>query len=289
MTSATLYNRVEEFLAVLQVEGASASTVSAYQNDLRQLTAFFETDAKRRRARLDAVTVQSFVGDLRKRGYAHASIARKSSVIRSFSAFLHADKDTTSSNPATGLHAQTTSVKPARNVASADEIDRLLKQTVAHPYPLAKRDRAMIELICTTGIRVTELVSVKVTDLTHDRRGWNIHCQGKGAKDRMIQIPNRGVTSLIDYLADARPMLVRNETEHALFVNHFGGRLTRQGFWLILSAHAREAGLTSRFNPVTLRRSFAARMMGDGIPLPHIQRILGHATQPQPRSGPIKG
>src|SRR5947209_2467244 len=116
MTSATLYNQVEEFLAVLQVEGASARTVSAYQNDVRQLTTSDETDAKRRRAGLDGVTVQRFVGDLRKRGYAHASIARKSSVIRSFSAFLHADKHTTASNPATELHAQTTSVKPTRNV-----------------------------------------------------------------------------------------------------------------------------------------------------------------------------
>lgn len=139
----------------------------------------------------------------------------------------------------------------------------------------------MLEILYATGMRVTELVSLDLSNINPDPRAPYVRCTGKGAKERTIPFHDQALEALTDYLEDGRPLLVRNPAEQALFVNRRGERLTRQGFWLILKGYAQAAGLNNgdaKVTPHTLRHSFATHMLRGGMPLRNVQEMLGHAN-----------
>ena len=267
-----------EFLVFLAVEkGASANTIAAYKNDLQQLADFIgsrgNNDGWPSLSRSD---IQDFILDLKQRGYTETSVARKVAAVRSFFAFLAAEGSITA-NPTEGLSSPRVG-KTLPKAISPNEVDELLEQPARRSTPEAKRDRAMLELLYATGMRVTELVSLDMENLNLDPRSPFVRCIGKGAKERSIPIHDHALEALNGYLEDGRPMMVRNHEETALFVNRRGERLTRQGFWLILKGYAKSANLGDGVTPHTLRHSFATHMLRGGLPLRNVQEMLGHAN-----------
>lgn len=267
---------LDEFLDFLAVEkGASSNTIAAYKNDLQQLADFIGSNGSGWAA-LDRSSIQDFILDLKQRGYTETSVARKVAAVRSFFAFLAAE-GTVPTNPTEGLSSPRVG-KTLPKAITPNEVDELLEQASRRSTPEAKRDRAMLEILYATGMRVTELVSLDVENLNLDPRSPYVKCLGKGAKERTIPIHDQAMEALMDYLEDARPALVRNRDESALFLNRRGERLTRQGFWLILKGYAKSANLSADITPHTLRHSFATHMLRGGMPLRNVQEMLGHAN-----------
>jgi integrase/recombinase XerD len=267
-----------EFLVFLAVEkGASANTIAAYKNDLQQLADYIGSRKGSADWRtLERADIQDFILDLKERGYTETSVARKVAAVRSFFAFLAAE-GAIATNPTEGLASPRVG-KTLPKAITPNEVDELLEQPARRSTPEAKRDRAMLELLYATGMRVTELMSLDVVNLTLDPRAPFVRCIGKGAKERSVPIHDHALEALNGYLEEGRPLLVRNHNEPALFVNRRGERLTRQGFWLILKGYARSANLGPDVTPHTLRHSFATHMLRGGMPLRNVQEMLGHAN-----------
>lgn len=268
---------LNEFLDFLAVEkGASSNTIAAYKNDLQQLADFIGADGSDSWSVLDRSKIQDFILDLKQRGYTETSVARKVAAVRSFFAFMTAE-GTVPSNPTEGLSSPRVG-KSLPKAITPNEVDELLEQPSRRATPEARRDRAMLEILYATGMRVTELVSLDVDNLNLDPRSPYVRCLGKGAKERTIPIHDQAMEALAEYLNEARPSLARNNNERALFLNRRGERLTRQGFWLILKGYAKSANLSADITPHTLRHSFATHMLRGGMPLRNVQEMLGHAN-----------
>lgn len=269
---------VGQFLSFLAVEkGASSNTIAAYRNDIQQFTGF---TSGRRNGKgwsvIDRGEILEYVGDLQRKQYAQATVARKVAAVKSFFGFLTAegmipgDPTETLSSPRVG--------KPLPRPISPEQIDELLEQPLRRNTPEAKRDKAMLELLYATGMRVSELVSLDVESIVLSADRAYVRCLGKGSKERSIPIHEHGAEAVKAYIDEARPLLVRKSDERALFVNRRGERLTRQGFWLILKSYAKLAKLDVHVTPHTLRHSFATHMLKGGAPLRNVQELLGHAN-----------
>jgi integrase/recombinase XerD len=196
--------------------------------------------------------------------------------IKSFFVFL-ASEGVVKSDPTESLNSPRVG-KSLPKAISADEMDALLQQPLRRPGPEGVRDRAMLELICATGMRVTELVSLDVSSLQVAGAKSYVRCVGKGSKERTVPISERAVDALRAYLETARPQITRIASEKALFLNRRGERLTRQGFWLILKNYARASNISADITPHTLRHSFATHMLRGGASLRDVQEFLGHAN-----------
>jgi integrase/recombinase XerD len=266
------------FLDFLSAEkGASSNTIAAYRNDLEQLAEYLKARGDGSRwEKVDRMLIQDFILDLKERKYAETTVARKVAAIRSFFGFLAAEGILTD-NPTEGLASPRVG-KMLPKAITPNEVDELLEQPCKRSTPEARRDRAMLELLYATGMRVTELVSLDLENISVDGKNPFVRCTGKGAKERVIPIHEQATEAVAAYQTDARPLLVRNKNEKALFVNRRGERLTRQGFWLILKGYAKAANLRDDVTPHTLRHSFATHMLRGGMPLRHVQEMLGHAN-----------
>lgn len=274
-------DRITHFLQFMSVEkGASENTIAAYRNDLDQFHGFLSkielngnpTDWRR----VGRGAVLGFVTDLKDRRYAAATVARKVAAVKSFFQYLQAE-GAIQHNPAETLEAPRVGKSLPRPL-TVRQIDELLEQPTKRKTPEALRDKAMLEMLYATGLRVTELVSLNLESLSLDPRGPHVRCLGKGAKERTIPIHDQALRAIVLYLQEGRARLVKNKRERALFVNRRGDRLTRQGFWLILRRYAREARIEQPVTPHTLRHSFATHMLRGGAPLRNVQELLGHAN-----------
>lgn len=268
------------FLRFMSVEkGASTNTIAAYRNDLHQFRDFAARVVTNRNHppwnELETGHIVSFILELKAKNYAEATVARKVAAVKSFFQFLQAE-GTVTTNPTESLESPRVG-KSLPKPLSVAEVDELLEQPSKRNTPEAKRDRAMLELLYATGMRVTELVSLDLECLNLDARA-HVRCTGKGSKERSVPIHGQAVRSLVEYLNEGRPALVKNRDERALFVNRRGERLTRQGSWLILKQYAREANIGTPVTPHTLRHSFATHMLRGGAPLRNVQELLGHAN-----------
>lgn len=268
------------FLRFMSVEkGASTNTIAAYRNDLHQFRDFAARVVTNRNHppwnELETGHIVSFILELKAKNYAEATVARKVAAVKSFFQFLQAE-GTVATNPTESLESPRVG-KSLPKPLSVAEVDELLEQPSKRNTPEAKRDRAMLELLYATGMRVTELVSLDLECLNLDARA-HVRCTGKGSKERSVPIHGQAVRSLVEYLNEGRPALVKNRDERALFVNRRGERLTRQGSWLILKQYAREANIGTSVTPHTLRHSFATHMLRGGAPLRNVQELLGHAN-----------
>lgn len=271
-------SHLNTFLDFLYAEkGASGNTIAAYRNDLEQLADYLKASGNGMGwEKVDRMVIQDFILNLKQRKYAETTVARKVAAIRSFFSFLAAE-GILADNPTEGLASPRVG-KMLPKAITPNEVDELLEQPCKRATPSARRDRAMLELLYATGMRVTELVSLDLANVSVDGKNPFVRCTGKGAKERIIPIHEQATEAVREYLTEARPLIVRNKNEKALFVNRRGERLTRQGFWLILKGYAKAANLRDDVTPHTLRHSFATHMLRGGMPLRHVQEMLGHAN-----------
>ena len=271
---------IDSFLSYLAVEkGFSENTVVAYRNDLYQLASFIEEEAAKRSlapswADFSRQGMLSYLLSLKERSYATTTVARKVAAAKSFFGFMVAEgniKDDPTQNigsPKMG--------KSLPKPISVSQAMLLLEQPAKLSTPEAKRDRAMLELLYASGMRVSELVSLNLGDINID--SGDVRCFGKGHKERIIPIAPRAVLTIKEYLQEGRPHLARDDTEQALFLNARGERLTRQGLWQIIKGYAKSTGLGAEITPHTLRHSFATHMLNGGADLRSVQELLGHAN-----------
>ena len=268
---------IDSYLDHLRVERrVAAHTLESYARDLRALARF----AAGRKTRLDALdrhALEAFVRGQMTAGLSPRSVARAVAAVRGFYRFLIVDGHLRQS-PAEDLHPpRAWPALPA--CLSIEQVDELLMQPDAST-PRGLRDRAMIELLYATGMRVSELIGIRAVDLRLDAE--YLTCVGKGSKERIIPIGEEATAWVKRYQRDARPALTaRRKTKDGpaprLFVNARGGPLSRVGFWKILKAYGRRAGLPASLSPHVIRHSFATHLLERGADLRAIQMMLGHA------------
>ena len=265
---------IDAFLRHLEGEKRfSGNTLSAYRNDLRQLATFLAEEGVSAHD-ADRGVVTGFVVRLAERAYSPASRARKLAAVKSFFAYLYKSGQI-DTNPAAGIGSPRVG-RHAPHTISVDDVDKLLLAPARRTTPEALRDRAMFALLYATGMRVSELVSLDVEAV--DLAGLAVRCTGRGGKVRLLTFDDPARDALRSYLTRARPRMTRDDAQSALFLNHRGDRLTRQGFWLLMKSYAGEAGISSSITPHTLRHSFAAHLLGKGALLREVQQKLGHAN-----------
>ncbi len=272
---------IAQFLNFLAVEkNASNNTIAAYRNDLSQFErhtlAGGASGTRRTWREIDSEAVVAFVDELRNRSYKEATVARKVAAVKSFFGFLAAE-GLVEQDPTENLRSPQVG-KSLPRALTPREVDELLEQPARKNSPEARRDKAMLELLYATGLRVTELVSLDLADIALESDPVTIRCVGKADRERVLPLHQRPVDELRQYIFHVRPRLVRNRRESALFVNRRGERLTRQGFWLILKNYARQAHLDKAITPHTIRHTYATHMLSGGMPLRNVQDALGHAS-----------
>ncbi len=264
---------ISQFLTHVKVEkGLSANTVSAYQRDLVKFNAF----AQKRKLALEAVTrddLVDFLAGLYRGKLESRTVARNLVTLRNFFRFAQIQELITV-DPSLNLE----SPKIRRTLPGylrLEEVERLLQQPDANT-PLGLRDRAMLEVLYSTGLRVSELIGLRVTDV--DAKVGCIRCIGKGDKERIVPAGRKALSMVEKYLRDTRPKLLpKGVSSAALFVNRRGVALSRVGVWKILSAYGRQAGLRVALTPHMLRHSFATHLLERGADLRSVQLMLGHA------------
>ncbi|MFZ5826318.1 MAG: site-specific tyrosine recombinase XerD [Bacillota bacterium] len=265
-------NLIHEFINYLSVErGLAMNTLESYGRDLRQYSQFLQGDE----SNLDAVsrsTILNYLLFLQKQGKATATIARRLAALKAFYQFLVREKRI-KADPTANLESPKLEKRLPR-VLTVGEVERLLAQPDSG-QPSGLRDRAMLELLYATGIRVSELVSLNTADVNLET-GY-IRCAGKGSKERVVPLGSLAIQSVRAYLEQGRGRLVKERDEAALFVNHHGHRLTRQGFWKIVKKYADDARIDKEITPHTLRHSFATHLLENGADLRSVQEMLGHA------------
>jgi integrase/recombinase XerD len=263
---------VDAYLDHLRVERRLAPlTVENYARDLAALAGYAAAAARRVDA-LDRAQLEAFVREQRAGGLSPRSVARRVAAVRGFYRFLTVDRRI-AANPSEDL-------RPPRawpslpKFLSLDEVDKL----VAAPdvrTTLGLRDRAMIEILYATGVRVSELVAIRLADLHLDEQYMT--CIGKGNKERIVPIGNEASAWATKFAQTARRELLDGRSSARLFVNARGGSLSRVGFWKILKRYGREAGLPRTLSPHVVRHSFATHLLERGADLRAIQMMLGHS------------
>ncbi len=264
---------ISQFLTHVKVEkGLSANTVAAYQRDLAKFSLF----AQKRKLELSGVSrddLVDFLAGLYRGKLESRTVARHLVTLRNFFRFAQI-QEFISTDPSLNLE----SPKIRRTLPGylrLEEVERLLAQPDAKTT-LGSRDRAMLEVLYSTGLRVSELIGLRVTDV--DTKVGCIRCIGKGDKERIVPAGRKAVGMVEKYLHDARPKLQgKGVLSPALFVNRRGRALSRVGVWKILSAYGRRAGLRVALTPHMLRHSFATHLLERGADLRSVQLMLGHA------------
>jgi integrase/recombinase XerD len=273
---------IATFLSSLSVErGFSNNTLEAYKNDLSQFSTFVQDQIDEHEepgvawGEVNRSMLLNYMVNLKERSYAPATVARKVAAVKSFFNFLISEGKL-EKNPMEGISGPKVGKSLPRAI-SIDDVDLLLEQPARLTTPEAKRDKAMLELLYATGMRVTEMVSLNVRDV--NLRAGFVRCFGKGSKERIIPIHNKAIKAVKSYLDEGRTRLLAASGETALFLNRRGQRLTRQGFWLILKGYAKKAEIEAEITPHVLRHSVATHLLHSGkMNLRELQELLGHAN-----------
>ena len=260
---------VEAYLDELRgVRRLSPNTIESYHRDLGGLLRFAE---RRRIATLTRSDLEAFVRQLMEAGLSPRSVARAVACVRGFFRFLVRDGHLRQ-DPAGELRAPR-AWPSLPKFLSVDQVDQLLEEPDTSTA-IGLRDRALLELLYATGMRVSELVSVKPADL--NLKAGYLTCMGKGSKERLVPIGRPAVKWIRGYTQTSRPALAASDSPW-LFVNARGGHLSRVGFWKILKKYGKQAGLPLQLSPHVLRHSFATHLLDRGADLRSIQSLLGHA------------
>lgn len=268
--------QVDQFLEYITVEkGYSSNTLAAYRNDLGQFMAFLGP----RVATWDEVTQEMILEYIMamktQQEYASSTVARKVAAIKSFFHYL-VDRGILDDDPTATLDSPKVRKRLPKAIDPQD-LERLLREPGREQTPKALRDRALLELLYATGLRVTELVSLNVDDVNLASSTLRV-VRSKGKAERIVPMHQRADEPLQDYLERGRMQLLRDPQETALFLNHRGRRLTRQGLWLIVKHYVREVGIVEDVTPHSLRHTFAAHLVERKTDLEYVQEVLGHAN-----------
>ncbi|NPV07536.1 MAG: tyrosine-type recombinase/integrase [Anaerolineae bacterium] len=270
-----MQKEVEQFLRYLKERKKySDNTIAAYRNDLTQLSEYLASRKIREWSRLSRQDIVAFGNHLRERDYAQSTIARKLASIRSFCHFLTGG-GVLPQDPAQGLGSPQVARRTPRTLTD-QEISALLELPGRSHTPKGRRDRAILELLYATGMRVSELTALDVADVDLD--AGTVCCGNRPATRRVVALGRSAREALGSYLGEARPALLEGRREQALFVNHRGERLSRQGLWLVIKQYADQLGLKGSITPHTLRHSAAANKLRRGANLSEVQQLLGHAS-----------
>jgi integrase/recombinase XerD len=269
-----LTNAVSSFLTHVKVEkGLSVNTYAAYKRDLSK----FEEFAKKRKLELKKITrddLVDFLAGLYRQKLESKTVARHLVTLRNFFRFARV-QEVIADDPAVNLESPKIR-KSLPGYLRLEEVERLLQQPDANT-PFGLRDRAMLEVLYSTGLRVSELTGLKVADM--DTKVGCVRCIGKGDKERVVPVGKKALAIVERYLREGRPEIVKNaRTSSAfLFVNRRGGKISRVGVWKILSNYGKRAGLRTSLTPHMLRHSFATHLLERGADLRSVQLMLGHA------------
>lgn len=263
---------IDEFLEYLALErGLSSNTLESYGRDLRHFAQFVTGGAGGEDLQSGSM-ILAYLDLLKKQGRSNATLARRLAALRAFYGYLDQFRGWTT-NPTRHLESPKLD-RRLPEVLTIAEAERI----VTCPdlaLPTGCRDRAMLELLYATGMRVSELITLDVDDWTPVPP--RLRCRGKGGKERIIPIGRSAVRTVNGYLRNGRKLLLRGRDPGALFVNHRGGRMTRQGFWKIVKKYAEQAGIAKAITPHTLRHSFATHLLENGADLRAVQELLGHS------------
>ena len=263
---------ITEYINFLTIErGLARNTQEAYRRDLRRFLVYLKkrefdllTDVKQK-------TILDFLNLLQVEGKAMTSISRSLAAIKGFYRYL-TQEQYLQYDPSANLETPKL-FKRLPKVLDPEEVEELLRQPQSID-PAGLRDRAMLELMYATGVRVSELIGLDVQSAKLDS-GY-IRCFGKGSKERIVPLGSVAIQCLKKYLEHGRNKQLRSASTKALFLNHHGQRLTRQGFWKIIKAYAKRANITKDITPHTLRHSFATHLLENGADLRSVQEMLGH-------------
>ncbi len=269
MTNSVCFEKYERYLR--DEKRASKNTLSSYLRDIRQFGEYLEgfTDASYVTAGDEVLG--KYIDHLRLAGKSVATVSRNIASLKNFYIYL-LSQGLVTDNPALKLVPEKTAQKLPQ-VMTAREIELLLEQPECTDRK-GYRDRAMLELLYATGIRVSELIGLDVSDV--NLSAGIIQCRGKD-KVRAIPLYPTAVKALRDYVDFIRPDMIANPSERSLFVNISGERMSRQGFWKIIKAYQQKAGIEKDITPHTLRHSFATHLLENGADLRSIQEMLGHS------------
>ena len=262
---------VESFLNFLQNDKKlSDNTLQSYNRDIKLYCNYLnENDLDM--VKTDSEEIKDYLENLKTKGKAVSTVSRNLASLRSFYQYLHKTK-VIAEDPTLNIESPKIERKPPK-ILTSEQIELLLEQPKCVDLK-GYRDKAMLELVYATGIRVTELISLNTEDINLEE-GY-IKCLGK-AKERVIPIGTLAVNALKDYMEKSRNVLLKDENDKALFVNVNGQRLTRQGFWKIIKQYKAQANIDVDITPHTLRHSFAVHLLENGAELRAIQEMLGHS------------
>ena len=263
---------VLKFLTFLEKDKRlSLNTLQSYRRDIEQYITYLSGIKIHNIANTNKTTVITYLLHLQKKGRATSTISRNLASIRSFYQYL-TKNGVIDGDPTEELESPKVE-KKLPQILSTKEVELLLDQPKCDDLK-GFRDKAMLELLYATGIRVSELICLNVTDINVDM-GF-IKCN-KGTRERMIPIGSLSIQAINEYMSKSRGLLIQRNDEKALFVNVNGKRLTRQGFWKIIKQYKNLAKINKDITPHTLRHSFAAHLLENGADLRSIQEMLGHS------------
>lgn len=272
--SMTLQDCKEAFLNYITAEkGLSVNTIQSYGRDLDRYLKHLESKGLQSPEEVTRQVIAGFLADLEKCGYAPNSLARQVASVRSFHKFLLRD-GLSAVNPAQHLDTPRTP-RMLPDVLSVQQVEKLL-DVVGSSTATDLRDKAILELLYASGLRVSELISLEVSDV--DLQAGLVRCLGKGSKERIVPVGSKAIASLKKYLAHGRHRLDKKSLQFSLFLNNRGGKLSRQGVWKILKKYVRLAQIKEKVSPHTLRHSFATHLLENGADLRSVQEMLGHVS-----------
>ncbi len=264
---------IAEYLAYLAVErGLAENSLAAYRRDLRRTAGFLKRAGAGSFPEVNRALVARLLFWLREERLAPRTVARHIASLRGLFRYLLA-QGYVKEDPTAHLESPSPWVR-LPGVLSQDEVERLLAAPLTSDRA-GIRDKAMLELLYAAGLRASELVTLRLSDV--DLEVGYVRCHGKGSKERVVPLGTQAQSWVRRYLASARPRLARGQPNASLFLNRFGRPLTRQGFWKLLRAYAARAGIDQRVTPHTLRHSFATHLLERGADLRAVQMMLGHA------------
>jgi integrase/recombinase XerD len=265
---------VRDYLdSIRYVRRLAPRTLEAYGHDLADYAAHLRSAGVRDLKEVTPEAIGEYLLRRRRSGLAPRTLARRRAAIAGLHAHA-AEAGTCPGDPTRELDP----LRVGRRLPRAlplEDVERLLAQTLGEG-PLALRDRALLELAYASGLRASEIVGLDTEAVDLDGRLAVVF--GKGSKQRLVPFGGAAARALTRYLEAARPALVRGRGEAALFVNRFGRRLSRMGFWKVVAGYARAAGLGARVSPHVLRHSFATHLLAGGADLRVVQELLGHAS-----------